>query len=179
MKLFRWLLLILLCAVAALGYLGISLYTAYAGFQQPVFVDLPKGTSAARMADLLQNAGVIRHSWAFLIARAFRRGATLQAGEYRFAKPASVLEVFDRIQRGDIFYYELVVPEGKNMFDIAAAAERLGVFPAEQLSGGGAQPGDHSRSRSVGADFGRLPVPEYVSAAAQHHARAIVPDYDR
>ncbi len=133
MKLFRWLLLILLCAVAALGYLGISLYTAYAGFQQPVFVDLPKGTSAARMADQLQNAGVIRHSWAFLIARAFRRGATLQAGEYRFAKPASVLEVFDRIQRGDIFYYELVVPEGKNMFDIAAAAERLGVFPANSF----------------------------------------------
>jgi len=129
-KLFRWFLLIVICVVAALGYLGIGLYTAYAGFQQPVFVDLPKGTSAAHMADLLQNAGVIRHSWAFLIARAFRRGATLQAGEYRFAKPASVLEVFDRIQRGDIFYYELVVPEGKNMFDIAAAAERLGVFPA-------------------------------------------------
>ncbi len=25
----------------------------------------------------------------------------------------------DRIARGDIFYFELVVPEGKNMFDIA------------------------------------------------------------
>jgi UPF0755 protein len=44
-----------------------------------------------------------------------------------------VLEIFDRIQRGDVFYYELVVPEGKNMFDIAAAVERLGVFSAERF----------------------------------------------
>src|ERR1035438_6484565 len=84
-------------------------------------------------AAMLQNSGVIRHSWAFLIARALRHGATLQAGEYRFAQPASVLEIFDRLQRGDVFYYELVVPEGKNMFDIAAAVERLGVFSAEQF----------------------------------------------
>lgn len=55
----------------------------------------------------------------------------MQAGEYRFAQPASPLEVFGRIARGDIFYYELVVPEGWNMFDIAAAAGQLGSFRAE------------------------------------------------
>jgi UPF0755 protein len=57
----------------------------------------------------------------------------LQAGEYRFAQPASTVEVADRIARGDIFAIELVVPEGKNMFDIAAAAEQLGLFPAEEF----------------------------------------------
>ena len=41
--------------------------------------------------------------------------------------------LFDRIARGDIFYYELVVPEGKNMFDIGALAEQLGLFPAERF----------------------------------------------
>jgi UPF0755 protein len=119
--------------MGALAFIGINLNTAYRGFNQEVFVDLPRGTGARQMADLLQNAGVIRHSWAFLMARALRRGATLQAGEYRFTQPASVLEVFDRIQRGDIFYYELVVPEGKNMFDIAAAVERLDLFLADRF----------------------------------------------
>ena len=38
--------------------------------------------------------------------------------------------MLDRIARGDIFYYELVVPEGKNMFDIAASVEDLGLFKA-------------------------------------------------
>jgi peptidoglycan lytic transglycosylase G len=129
----RLALVLLLCAIGAVAYIGIDLSTPYAGFNREAFVDLPKGTTAREMAAMLQNAGVIRHSWAFLIARALRYDATLQAGEYRFAQPASVLEIFDRIRRGDVFYYELVVPEGKNMFDIAAAAERLGVFSADRF----------------------------------------------
>jgi UPF0755 protein len=131
--LFRRLALPLLLAVGGAVYIGINLSMPYRGFHQEAFVDLPKGTNARQMAEVLENAGVIRHSWMFLFARAVRRGAILQAGEYRFAQPASVLEVFDRIVRGDIFYYELVVPEGKNMFDIAAATERLGLFPAERF----------------------------------------------
>jgi UPF0755 protein len=130
-RLIRILFLVLLVFGAA--YLGIAFIAPYDGFGQETFVDLPKGTSTEQMAAALENAGVIRHSWAFWMARAIRRNATLQAGEYRFTKPASVLEVFERIARGDIFYYELAVPEGKNMFDIAAAAERLGVFPAAQF----------------------------------------------
>lgn len=133
MTLFRRIALLLLLIVGALIYLGLNMTRPYAGFKQQVFVDFPKGTGAAQMADMLQNAGVIRHSWAFLLARAFRRGATLQAGEYRFNRAASVLEVFDRIHRGDVFFYELAVPEGKNMFDIAAAAGHLGLFPADQF----------------------------------------------
>ena len=68
------------------AYIGINLNTPYAGFNRDVFVDLPKGTSARQMAAMLQDAGVIRHSWTFLVARALRRGATLQAGEYRFTQ---------------------------------------------------------------------------------------------
>jgi peptidoglycan lytic transglycosylase G len=132
-RLIRGLLVIGLLGAAAAGYVAISLHKPYAGFRQETFVDFPKGTRTANMAAMLQKAGVISHSWTFLAARALRPRATLQAGEYRFAKPASVLEVFDRIARGDVFYCELVVPEGKNMFDIAAAAERLGLFSAAQF----------------------------------------------
>ena len=57
----------------------------------------------------------------------------MQAGEYRFDRPASALEVFRRIARGDIFYYELVVPEGRNMFEIGAEAEHLGLFGASEF----------------------------------------------
>lgn len=124
---------LLLAAAGAIVYIALQLNTPYSGFSRETFVDIPKGTGTRQMAELLQNAGVIRNSWAFLFARAIRRGRTLEAGEYRFAQPASTLDVFDRIARGDIFYYELVIPEGKNMFDIAAAAERLGLFPAAQF----------------------------------------------
>ncbi len=128
-----FLLVLLLCALGTGAYVAISLNTPYAGFGQETFIEFPKGTSTPQMAEMLQNSGVVRHSWLFLVARAVRRDATLQAGEYRFTKPASVLDVFDRIARGDIFYYELVVPEGKNMFDIAALAQHLGLFPATEF----------------------------------------------
>jgi len=119
--------------LGGLAYLGVDMNTPYAAFSQEAFVDFPKGTTTRQMANLLQNSGVIRHSWEFLLARALRPGSALQAGEYRFSRPATAMEVFDRITRGDIFYYELLVPEGANMFDIAAAVERLGIFSASDF----------------------------------------------
>ncbi len=122
----------LLCAAAA-AFVGYEMAAPYGSFTAPVFVAFPKGTGSRRMAGLLRDAGAISHAWVFLAVRAARPGATLQAGEYRFTEPASAWDVFERIARGDVFFYELAVPEGKNMFDIAAGAERLGLFPAERF----------------------------------------------
>lgn len=133
MKIFSWLALALLFVIAVVIYVGVNLNTRYIAFNQDVFVDVPRGTSARQIAAMLQNAGVIEHSWTFAVARALRRGAALQAGEYRFTQAASVFEVFDRIRHGDVFYYELVVPEGKNMFDIAAAVQKTDVFSAARF----------------------------------------------
>jgi UPF0755 protein len=105
----------------------------YQGFQNEIFVEIPRGTSTRGMADLLAQAGVVRSRWDFLAARAMKPGRVLQAGEYRFQHAASAFEVVDRIARGDIFYYELVVPEGRNLFEIAASVEQLGLFPAAQF----------------------------------------------
>jgi len=120
---------ILLLALGA-GYAAYMLMRPYAAFTGEKFLEFPKGTSTAEMADSLEHAGVIPHAWEFLLVRALRPHRALQAGEYRFSKPESVMEVYDRIARGDVFYYTLVVPEGQNMFDIAAATEKLGLFPA-------------------------------------------------
>jgi len=120
-------------AVLALGagvYLASNLSSGYKGFEQPVFIELQRGTSTSAMAEELAEKGVVRAPWMFLAARALHRGATLQAGEYRFEKPASPLEVLGRIQRGDIFYMEVLIPEGFNMFDIAAALEKQGTITA-------------------------------------------------
>jgi UPF0755 protein len=122
--------LALLGGVAAAGYLVYSLDAPYATFGNETFVDIPKGASTAQISEALAQAGVIHHTWEFKLARLIYRDRKLQAGEYRFTKPDSVLDVYDRIARGDVYYIELVVPEGKNMFDIGALAERAGLFPA-------------------------------------------------
>jgi len=125
---------LLLLAVVAAAVVFYLITRPYAGFAGEAFVDIPKGTGTAQIGRMLRQAGVIRAEWQFLVARALLR-RTLQAGEYRFDRPASVLEVYRRIARGDIFYYELVVPEGRNLFEIGAAAEELGLFQAARFVG--------------------------------------------
>jgi UPF0755 protein len=125
-------LLVLLAAICG-GYLLYRLESPYQGFQGAVFVDLPRGTSTSAMAALLANAGVVRSQWDFLLARLSSRGRRLQAGEYRFDHAASAREVLDRIARGDVFFFPLVVPEGRNLYEIGAEIERLGLFPAARF----------------------------------------------
>ena len=131
----RFLLKFMVLAVLAAGVgAAYSLYRLsqpYKGFSQPVFVEFPRGTSTGEMASVLAAKGVVQDRWLFLAARALRRGTHLQAGEYRFEKPASALDVYGRIARGDIFYLELLVPEGFNMFDIAGALAKLGMVKPE------------------------------------------------
>jgi UPF0755 protein len=125
--------LVFLVLLAGAGWLAYELFHPYRGFESAVFIDFQRGTGTRQMAAQLAEAGVIPHAWEFLVLRAFERGRTLQAGEYRFEKPASPIQIFDRIARGDVFYYELLIPEGKNIFEIAAAASDLGVFPAAKF----------------------------------------------
>ena len=122
-----------LALVAVLGAAIVlySVYSPYKGFTSDVYLDFPKGTSTRSMADLLAREGVIKYSWQFLAARALRPSARLQAGEYRFTKPDSAADVLERIARGDVYYHELTVPEGSNVFDISTIVGETGIIDAK------------------------------------------------
>jgi len=121
--------LALLCA----GGVAWSLFTPFEGFAEAAVVDIDKGTGTRAIASELAQAGALHYSWQFLAVRILRPSARLQAGEYRFGEPDSAWHVFDRIVRGDVFYYEVTVPEGSNIFDIAAQVDRLGFLRGEDF----------------------------------------------
>ncbi len=125
--------LLVLLILGAGAYAGFQLTQPYQAFKEPVLIDFPKGTSTTRMAEMLAEQGVIPSPWVFVAARLARRGQRLQAGEYKFDKPATPLEVFTRIAKGDIYYMELLIPEGYNMFDIANSVAALGTISAAQF----------------------------------------------
>jgi UPF0755 protein len=129
-KVLAFLGVVIAIVVAGGIYLAWELQQPWQGFTDSVLVDLPHGTSTSRMASILAEHGVIERPWLFLAARMVRRGARLQAGEYKFDKASSALEVFSKISRGDIYYMELLVPEGYNMFDIADVVAKLGTMSA-------------------------------------------------
>ena len=129
----RLFLLLAVVIVAACAGIYLLLDQPYQAFSQPVVLEFPKGTSTAAMGSQLAHAGVLRYGWEFLAVRVIRPGARLQAGEYQFARAASAFTVFDRIVRGDVFYYEVTVPEGSTMFTIAAAVNALGFLQGQDF----------------------------------------------
>jgi UPF0755 protein len=124
---------LLILAISAAVAIAYFLSRPFAAFQREVFIEIPKGASTRSMAQMLADAGVIEHAWELLALRALHPQLKLQAGEYRFAGPASPIEVYGRIARGDVFYYQLAIPEGQNMFDIASTVESLGWMSAPEF----------------------------------------------
>jgi UPF0755 protein len=87
----------------------------------------PTGSSSKAIAAQLENAGVVRSRLAFQLLHYLQPQRRLRAGEYRFVHADNTMEVFDRIARGDAVIRTVVVPEGYNIFEIAAAIEGAGL----------------------------------------------------
>jgi UPF0755 protein len=116
------------CALGGYWYFG-----PYRGFQTETFVEVEHGMTSREIARELADHGVVRSRWAFMLIRALHRRATLEAGEYRFGSAQTPWQVFDKIRRGEIFYEDFTVPEGSNIFDIAALLEQSGMVDSDEF----------------------------------------------
>ena len=94
--------------------------------KEPVLLDIERGARTRDIARRLEDDGVIRSRITFLALHYLRPGNTLKAGEYSFERPASPFEVLRKLIRGDVSYQVLVIPEGYNRFEIAAAVAAQG-----------------------------------------------------
>lgn len=121
-RLFAWFIIVLVVAVVWVGFV----YVLPAGPSQQMFVDFKTGSSARHIASELRQAGIIRSRWSFLLVHLYRH-RSLKAGEYAFDHPDTLSNIYNRIARGDTYARVLTVPEGYNIFDIAAEVEKLGI----------------------------------------------------
>jgi UPF0755 protein len=78
-----------------------------------VFVDIPRGARSDEVAGRLAKAGVLRHRLPFrLYLRYANLGRHIQAGEYRFNRPATPKQIVGRLIRGDVYFRSITIPEG-------------------------------------------------------------------
>ncbi|PYX99285.1 MAG: endolytic transglycosylase MltG [Acidobacteria bacterium] len=111
--------------LAFAGWIGFCLAVP-AGAKQQTFVEFKFGSSARHIASELKQAGIIRSRSAFLLWHLLRHGS-LKAGEYEFDHPERLTEIYRHIAHGETYARVLVIPEGYNIFDIAASVEKLGI----------------------------------------------------
>src|SRR3954469_11982459 len=131
-KVLGYLVLVLIGAAAAvaLQYSRVSQpFRGYAGAEQ--FVEIPPGTGSTPIGERLVAAGVVRDAMTFRAALWLsHQGRRLQAGEYRFDRAMTPMEVIDKLARGDIYVITLTFPEGLNIAEMGKVYEDRGLGSA-------------------------------------------------
>jgi UPF0755 protein len=134
-RLFVLVVVCILLGAGAAAWMYVRLDKPYRGFAEPeVFVDLPPGVGVQGIASRLAAAGVVPDALTFRIAARFSGSERrLQAGEYRFADPASPAEVVARLARGDVAKKTVTFPEGLTIREMASIFETSGLGTAAEF----------------------------------------------
>ncbi|MGE0796048.1 MAG: endolytic transglycosylase MltG, partial [Acidimicrobiia bacterium] len=90
-----------------------------------VRVEIPEGSSTARIAELLADAGVVADARVFRFYLRFRGADGFQAGSYELRRRSSVSQALEGLNGGPSLppAFNLTVPEG---LTVAEVAERVG-----------------------------------------------------
>jgi UPF0755 protein len=124
-----------------LGFLTVLRYSS--NFLPPeqasreIVVAIPQGQSIAQTAELLEASGAIKSAdafmWAVKIRSKFRRQVNVKAGEQALDPSLSVWETISLLEKGNFKYYPFTVPEGRTMYDVAAAVQGAGLGSADDF----------------------------------------------
>ena len=124
-----FLLLVVLAVIAGLGA-GAVLYKRttepYKGYGEAErIVLIEPGRSTRAIAQQLIDAGVVRDDVTFRAALwRTGRARSLQAGEFRFERPMTPVEVVEMIARGDVYTRRITFPEGLNVREMGRIFEQ-------------------------------------------------------
>jgi UPF0755 protein len=131
-KFFGFVLLVLIGAGAAAGLLYMRVYQPYRGYAEAEqFVDLPQGIGSLPIGERLVQAGVMRDLATYRAALWLSgQGRHLKAGDYRFDRAMTPLEIIDKIARGDVFVITVTFPEGLTIAEMAKIFESHGLGTA-------------------------------------------------
>lgn len=121
-------------AAALLAFVAVGLYRMYDGRGsargRSVSLDIPSGSSTARIARLLQQNGVIGSVFWFRVYLALSgQGGYLQAGNYRFHGGETIPQAVAELRQGAVTYNTVTVtiPEGFTVRQIGALLQHDGV----------------------------------------------------
>ena len=135
-KLITALVLLVILAVAGAAGVGWSRMQApYKGYDAAEqFVEIPVGAGAAEIRQRLLDAKVVSDAVTLRLALRWTGASRdLQAGEYRFDRPMTAIEVVNKIARGEVYGQRITFPEGLTIREMAAIYESRGLGRARDF----------------------------------------------
>jgi len=123
-KRFRHLLLAILLILAVL--VGASAYAVNHYLHSPLSIDdatvdisLPSGGSLSELAYQLQQRGMLRYPTLLLLYnRLLAEGLSVKAGDYVLQRGTTPLQLLQKLQLGEVKYFQLTLVEGWNLAQV-------------------------------------------------------------
>jgi UPF0755 protein len=141
-------------------YLGIGEpYRGYQGAEQ--FIEIPAGTGSRTIGNRLVEAGIVRDALSFRVGLYVSgKGRRLQAGEYRFDRAMTPIEVIDKLARGDVYVINITFPEGLTAAEMGQIFEMHGLGPAADFVAAARDPSPIKALDSAARDLEGYLFPE-------------------
>lgn len=97
-------------------------------------VFIPKGASFRMIAESLEKEGVVRDAESFIFAAnilgAYKK---VKAGEYEFSRAMTPMEVLEHLVKGRVKKHFVTIPEGYNLYEVAAVLGQMGFAKPEEF----------------------------------------------
>lgn len=129
--------IILLIAAPIVIAVAIALSVLYSTVSLGVetrIVYVQKGTNFRSIAQKLEADGIIQSSRFFgYAASALGVQKKIKAGEYEFSGSLSMMQVLDILRKGKVRVYQVTIPEGYNIADVAQAFADAGLVDEDEF----------------------------------------------
>ena len=115
----------MIAAAGAGAWVYMRVGEPYRGYEGPEqIVEVPSGAGSRAIGDRLVAAGVVRDALSFRLGLYLSGEARrLQAGEYRFDRAMTPMQVIDKLARGDVYVLNITFPEGLTVAEMAKIFE--------------------------------------------------------
>ena len=130
------LILILALLVGAGGYYTIGLRPVDPGSEEKVIVEIPNGSGASAIVDILDDAGLVKNKTCAKINSRIGGYNSLQANTYVFSPSMSFNEIMKVINTGDFEYVSkesIEVKDGARLQQVAEAMAEQLPFTADEI----------------------------------------------
>ena len=118
---------LILISASSFWFIHAALNQSFQASSGEAQIFVSRGQSAREIAGMLEKGGVISSARLFRwYLRYLGDGYFLQTGEYRFQGPLNVIQVVEKLHRGEVHRYKITLPEGLSLAEVAERLESEG-----------------------------------------------------